>query len=314
MASLIDFHTHFFSRSFFLALAEASAFSDDPEAAVLRVANSAGLELPAEDDLEHLQKWTEQMDRHGVSHMVSFASVPQEIAVLAHVAEASEGRIVPFAITDPTRSDCAEKVDDLLTNKGFRGVVLFPAMHGYSLDGPEAAELFHTLDKHRATAVVHCGMLKVPLRDRFGLARNYDLTKANPLHLVSVADEHDAVRFVIPHFGGGFFRETLIAGSQCENIYVDTSSSNDWRKTQPHPLEMADIFERALGVFGTGRILFGTDSCVFPRGWRHDIFLTQREAMGACGLNGEEKAQVLGENAAHVLRIRSQSEAVRSPV
>jgi len=314
MAFLIDFHTHFFSRSFFLALARASAFSDEPEAAVRRVAASAGLDLPAEDDLEHLQKWIEQMERHGVSHMVSFASVPEEIPVLAHVAEASEGRIVPFGMADPTQEDCAEKVEGMLSRQGFRGVVLFPAMHGYTIDGPEAAPLLHTLARHRAVAVVHCGMLKVPLRDRFGLTRNYDLTKANPLHLVPAADEHDAVRFVVPHFGAGFFRETLMAGSQCENVFVDTSSSNNWRTSQPRPMEMADVFERTLGVFGPRRVLFGTDSCVFPRGWRHEVFLSQREAMGACGLDAGEKAQVLGGNAAHVLRIRSQSEAVRSPV
>ena len=78
--------------------------------------------------------------------------------------------------------------------------------------------------------------------------------------------------------------------------------------------EALQVFERTLGVFDPRRVLFGTDSCVFPRGWRHEVFLSQREAMGACGLDAGEKAQVLGGNAAHVLRIRSQSEAVRSPV
>ncbi len=314
MASLIDFHTHFFSKSFFNALARASAFSDDPESAVKRVASAAGIEIPSQDNDEHLQKWLREMDRHGVSHAVSFASVPEEISVVAEAAERSEGRLIPFTVIDPTKADCSEKLDELLGSRGFRGAVMFPAMHRYAIDGPEADRVFRILNNHRATAVVHCGMLKVPLRDRFGLERNYDLNLANPLQLISVADKHADVSFVIPHFGAGFFRETLIAGAQCENVYVDTSSSNSWRATQPTKLQIADIFERALGVFGADRILFGTDSCVFPRGWRHDILLAQREALGACGLDSSEKAKVLGENAAHLLRIRSQSDAIRSPL
>lgn len=314
MAFLIDFHTHFFSRTFFQALAKASPISDDPDASMERVANSAGLELPSESDDEHLQLWLREADRHGVSHFVSFASAPEEIPVLSKMAESAQGRLIPFAVIDPTAPDCSEQLDDLLESKKFRGAVLFPAMHNYSIDGPEAARIFRTLDKHRAVAVVHCGMLNVPLRDRFGLPRNYNLTLANPLHLISVADRYADVQFVIPHFGAGFFRETLMAGSQCERVYVDTSSSNTWREVQTTPLDLADVFDRTLGVFGSDRILFGTDSCVFPRGWRHDVFLAQREALGACGLTAAEKAKILGENAAHLLRIRSQSEAVQSPI
>ena len=41
------------------------------------------------------------------------------------------------------------------------------------------------------------------------------------------------VSFVVPHFGAGFLQETLMLGAQCNNAYVDTSSSNGWMRTHP---------------------------------------------------------------------------------
>ena len=95
-----------------------------------------------------------------------------------------------------------------------------------------------------------------------------------------------------------------MAGAQCGNIYVDTGSSQAWLATQPARLTLADVFERALGVFGPERILFGTDSSVFPRGWRREILLAQREALGACGVREEDQARIFGMNAAQILRLR----------
>jgi hypothetical protein len=143
----------------------------------------------------------------------------------------------------------------------------------------------------------------MPLRERFGLPRQVDLTCANPLDLIGPAERFAHVPFVVPHFGAGFLRETLLAGAQCANVYVDTSSSHTWLKTEPAHLSLADVFERALAVFGPERILFGTDSSTFPRGWRRDLLLAQREALGACGVREEDRARILGMNAAQLLRI-----------
>ena len=157
------------------------------------------------------------------------------------------------------------------------------------------------LDQHAGIALVHCGLLRIALRESFGIPTTYRPTFADPLDLVGVAQAHPNLPFVLPHFGGGFFDRALLAGAQCENLFVDTSSSNGWLKTQPVKLTLADVFERTLGVFGPERILFGTDSSVFPRGWRHDILLSQREALGACGISDAERQLILGGNAARLL-------------
>jgi len=303
MAALVDFHTHFFSRTFFETLAGLSPLEGTPEEKLERATRSLRIELPAPVPADHLSRWLGEMDRHGVAHMVTFASLPQEHDVVAEAVAASGGRLSGFAILDPGRPEAPERLEELLGERGYRGALLFPAMHRFALDGPQADAVFSVLGEHGAPVIVHCGLLGIPLRDRLGLPRGYDLTLADPLRLVPAADRHPHVTFVLPHFGGGFLRETLMLGAQCPNVCLDTSSSNSWVRTQVRPLTLADLFERVLGVFGPERILFGTDSSTFPRGWRRDLFLAQREALGACGVRPEDQARIFGVNAARLLRL-----------
>lgn len=67
----------------------------------------------------------------------------------------------------------------------------------------------------------------------------------------------------MPHFGAGYFREALMVASLCPNVYLDTSSSNSWRKFLVPQPGVDEVFGRALEVLGQTRLLFGTDSSVF---------------------------------------------------
>ena len=152
--------------------------------------------------------------------------------------------------------------------------------------------------------LVHCGLLRVKLRDLFGIPRPYDLSFADPLHVVPAANRFRDVNFVLPHFGGGLLQNALLAGAQCENVLLDTSSSNDWMATLPSRPALADVFRSALGVFGAERLLFGTDSSTFPRGWRADIRDAQLAALAAAGATGAQIEAVTGGNLARLLPTR----------
>lgn len=300
---LIDFHSHFFSSAFFRALAERSPLPGDPASRLAAVAKKTGIELPPEDTAAHLARWIRELDRHQVEHLCTFASVPEEIPAVCEAAAQSAGRLSAFALVDPRAPGAAEKVRGLLETRAIAGVLLFPAMHHFHVGGAEARPLLEILSDHEAVLFVHCGLLVVKLRDLLGLPRPQDLAYANPLSLIPAANAFPRVRFVVPHFGAGLFRETLMAGTQCANVFVDTSSSNSWTATQSHPPTLAEVFERALEVFGPDRILFGTDSNTFPVGWRADRWKEQTEAVAAAHASTSDREKIFGGNARRLLAL-----------
>ena len=107
---------------------------------------------------------------------------------------------------------------------------------------------------------------------------------------------------MVPHFGAGYFREALMLCDLCPNIYLDTSSSNSWTKYQPESLDLASVFRRALEVAGPRRLLFGTDSSFFPRGWHKQIFDRQAEVLRQLNVGEADARQILGGNLDRLLQ------------
>jgi predicted TIM-barrel fold metal-dependent hydrolase len=299
--SIVDFHLHFFSRPFFDALAQQSPQPGAPDERLSRAVEATGTELPDEDLDRHLTRWLGELERHKVEHAAAFASLPEEIPAVASAAARSGGRLSAFALVNPKVEGAHQRVRGLIEDKGFKGVILFPALHHYHVGGPHAAELLAVLGEYGAIAYVHCGVLLVKLRDLLGLPRTQDLSFANPLDLIPAANAHPRVKFVVPHFGAGFLRELLMAGAMCDNVYTDTSSSNSWMASQVPPLGLKDVLRGALQGLGPERILFGTDSNVFPAGWRADRYREQRAALQELGVSKSEQELVFAGNARRLL-------------
>ena len=81
----------------------------------------------------------------------------------------------------------------------------------------------------------------------------------------------------------------------CPNVYLDTSSSNSWMKYYPG-LTLVDVFRKALEIVGVERLLFGTDSSFFPRGWQRSVWETQQEAVRQAGADAAEMDQIFNGN------------------
>jgi uncharacterized protein len=86
----------------------------------------------------------------------------------------------------------------------------------------------------------------------------------------------------------------------CPNIWLDTSSSNRW--TVYENLDLRTVFRRSIDVIGEARLLFGTDSSFFPRGWHAEIFKQQITALYELGLSKEQAEQILCLNLERVLK------------
>jgi predicted TIM-barrel fold metal-dependent hydrolase len=138
-------------------------------------------------------------------------------------------------------------------------------------------------------------VLSVGVRKKLGLPSPFDLRFGNPLDLHAMAQRYPSVPIVIPHFGAGMLREALMLADLCPNVLLDTSSSNSWLAYHPG-LTLADVFRRALSVLGPDRLLFGTDSSFFPRGWVKGVHAEQVAVLEQIGAGADVCAKVLGGN------------------
>jgi len=141
---------------------------------------------------------------------------------------------------------------------------------------------------------VHCGVLSVGVRKKLGLPSPFDIRFGNPLDLHAIALTYPQVPIIIPHFGAGLLREALMVADLCPNVLLDTSSSNGWMKYVG--LSLAAVFRQALAVVGPDRLLFGTDSSFFPRGWVRDVYEQQSSALDEIGASADVREKIFGGN------------------
>jgi len=302
---IFDAHLHFFSSLFFETMSRMAAERSGgrPEDLLLAAAQKGKFELPRKDTREHLRRWFEELDRHGVDRAAAFASLPEEAEAVQEACAASRGRLVPYTMVNPAGPAGAAFARRALKELGFRGILLFPSLHHYQISGEACVQVLEEARSAGAVVLIHCGVLSIKIRDLLGLPRVYDMRFASPLEVMVVANRFPEVPFVIPHFGAGLFREALIAGSQCPNIHIDTSSSNNWMETQPEDLDLDKVFRRTLKVFGPQRILFGSDSTTFPRGWREDVYQAQAAALERVGVSSAERELIFGRNLARIMAL-----------
>ena len=295
---LCDAHCHFFSARFLELLTQGTEVQGDRATAV-----SAKLGWDPPGTAEELaDRWVAELDRHGIARSSLIASIPGDessvrTAVLRHPA-----RFVGFFMFNPAAGDVTGRLAPLLEGRHFRVVALFPAMHRYRLDDPAVATVFEVAAAAGAAVFVHCGVLTVGVRKRLGLPSPFDLRLGDPLAVAAVAARHPGVPVIIPHFGAGFFREALMAVDQCANILLDTSSSNSWMKYYPG-LTLDAVFQQALAVAGPERLLFGTDSSFFPRGWQKPVHDAQVAALAAARATLDARSRVMGGNFARLFPV-----------
>ena len=257
-ATINDAHCHFFSTPFFGALGADGALA------------KLGWEAPG-TSAALADRWTAELDRHQVARAALIASMPGDAASVAAAIARHPQRFVGFFMVDPTRADAVAQAAAALES-GLRTICLFPAMHHVPVHDERARALLDLAASKPGTAVfVHCGVLSVGVRKKLGLPSAFDIRYGNPLDLHAVALRYPQVPIIIPHFGAGFLREALMVADLCPNVLLDTSSSNGWMKYVG--MTLAATFKQALAVVGPERLLFGSDSSFFPRGWVADVHL-----------------------------------------
>ncbi len=293
-----DAHVHFFSHHFFEKLAgqaPSTRGAADPVAAAGEV---TGFDVPGVSPSELADKWVTELDAAGVSRAMIIASVPGDEASVSAAVARHPGRFAGAFMVDPTASDTEARVRRGFDELGLKVACLFPAMHHFSVAECEGVRAVAALAGEQAGRAVftHFGALSVGIRGKLGLPSRFDMRRSNPIDLHPLAAEFTSTTFIVPHFGAGMLREALMVADLCPNILLDTSSSNRWMRYTSPPADLAGVFRQAMAVAGSCRLLFGTDSSFFPRGWVAPVFDAQLAALEAAGATDDDARAILGGN------------------
>ncbi len=291
-AAVNDAHCHFLSPHFLETLGREK--HGPGKASSRQVADELGWEDPGSVELL-ADRWVAELDRHHASRVALIGSVAGDEDSIAAAVARHPRRFVGFFAMNPAAPDGQERARRAFGELGLRTACFFPALHRYALDSEPVTKVFEIAAAHGGAIFVHCGHLWIEARAKLGLASVRDLRFGDPLALAATAGQFPSVPVIIPHFGAGFFREALMAADVCRNIHFDTSSSNSWMKFTPG-LTLPEVFRRALAVLGPDRLIFGTDSSFFPRGWRQVIYGAQQTALDEAGVEPAVAAKIFSGN------------------
>ena len=297
---VIDAHVHFFSHQFFesfLRSRKRQFPEQDPQSLLQRL----GWEVPPPEPAALARRWVAELDRHGVEQAVLLGSIMDDEESVASAVHAFPERFIGFIRVDPTRPDAAQQVRHAVERLGLKGIKGFPAMECFHAYEERVYPVYAEAQRLGVPVLFHFGLLQSAIGAALKLPSQADARFSNPMDVQRAARDFPGVNFIVPHFGAGYFGETLLLAAHCPNVFIDTSSANGWMRYMPYPMDLKLVFQRTLEAVGPERIIFGTDSSHFPRGFRREILDDQLGILKALGVSKADAQLIMGGNIARLL-------------
>lgn len=247
------------------------------------------------NDKELADKWIKELDKYGIEKIVWVTGGGNER--LAKIVNYYPDRFIGYAHNNPFEINAPDKLESALKS-GLSGYKLLAPLLSDSIASRKLDPVWEVASNYKIPVLIHFGILGAG----GGLAGGENMS---PLSLEPVASRFPDVKFIIPHLGCGYPKELLHLGWVCENIYVDSSGSNQWMRWMPYELDLKISFQKFYETFGPERIIFGTDSSWFPRGFSVDYLKEQFKIIRFLNWPRSEVELVFGGN---ITRIFSESE------
>jgi predicted TIM-barrel fold metal-dependent hydrolase len=240
------------------------------------------------------RRWADEVDRYGLERVVFVTGGGND--ALADIVRQYPDRFIGFAHHDPFLPRAADELRRAVVDLGLRGYkILAPALSG-RIDDPALDPVWRVAEALGIPVLIHFGVLG----GGGGIANHVNI---NPLVLHDVAKGFPDVPFIVPHFGCGYPRELLHLAWACRNVHVDTSGNNEWIRWMPYRLTLSDLFRTFVETIGPERIVFGSDSEWFPRGFAIRYLQDQWRICCQIGLGESDLRRIFHDNAARLLQL-----------
>lgn len=255
-------------------------------------------QFPPEEKLsreEARKRWLLEFERYPYLERIVFVTTGGNDFAAQLVADYPD-RFIAYAHHDPLLPDAVERLERAVKEQGLRGYKMLAPTIPRRLDDPSLYPLWETAQDLEIPLLIHFGIMG----GAGGIANHINI---NPLVIHDVAKAFPRLNIIVPHFGCGYVFETLQLCWACPNVYVDTSGSNQWMRWMPYEVNLETLFRKYRETIGSERILFGTDSSWFPRGFCRAYLDEQIRSMVYVGYKEDEIDAVLYGNAARLLHI-----------
>ncbi len=268
---IFDAHLHFYSNTYFKYLIRQKINRTDINTELRNMAAKGHIEIPGDDPIQLAKRWIDMLDKWKLERAMLIASIPGDEDSVAKAINEYPQRFTGIFVIDPNSHLLMSTVTKRIKEDGFRGVMMYPSLSHINVQDEWLQPLYTFLNEQKALMVISFGKLILRARDYASMPTYTNEQFSNPIDLIPIANKYPDITFIIPNFGAGRFEETLETGKTCPNVYVDTAGSNLWIQEHPLKPDMRTVFQKFLDVFSANRILFGSDSGFFPRGYRYDI-------------------------------------------
>lgn len=199
---------------------------------------------------------------------------------------ARRGQFSAFVAVDPTvlgGDPGAAHLREMVERHGARGVKIHPVVQRFLPDDPRMHPIYQTCVDLDISVLSHSGS------DRDGTGY------AKPTAFEPVLRRFPDLNLVLAHLGGGAWRETAAFAEAFPQVSFDLCEIIAWTGA-PNAPSLKELAKLILDV-GPQRVMLGTD---FP--W-YDLADTANRVMDLPLLSQEQKTQMLGANAARILRL-----------
>lgn len=246
------------------------------------------------DDFDELCRlWYSEAQKYNIEKIVFVTANGNENMI--RLVASHPDRFVGYAHHDPSNEGAAEELERCI-EKGLKGYKILGPKVNAPLNDRSLCPVWEVANAHEIPVLIHFGILGAA----GGIAYHVNI---NPLIIHDVAKQFKRIKFIVPHFGCGYVFETLNLCWACPNVYIDTSGSNQWMRWMPYEVTLQTLFRKFRETIGADRIIFGTDSSWFPRGFAKVYLEEQLRAMIEVGYSDEEIEKVLYKNMNSILEM-----------
>ena len=241
---------------------------------------------------EQADRWAAEIDKYGLERAVFVTGGGND--KLAEIVSWYPDKFIGFAHHNPFADDAADELRRAVREKGLKGYKLIAPALDRPIDDPSGYPTWEAAEELGIPILVHFGVLG----GGGGISHHVNMS---PLMLHNVARDFATIPFVIPHLGCGYVRELLHLMWSCGNVHVDTSGSNQWMRWMPEELTTKILIRKYVETAGAERVVYGSDSSWFPRGFSIRYYEDQIRDCRELGLSQDQMVAIFGGNARRLL-------------